>query len=86
MFTPASPPSAVDSVSLSGSSSNSLSITWTRPDCNGDPVVDYVVEGVSHNGNDSFSVATDGPELVCNVGDLDPATAYNVRVKVKKVV
>ncbi len=74
---PAAVPSAVTGVKLRHSTSESLSVGWVRPNCNGEAISHYNV----NLGSNTLSTA--GPETCFTVRDLRPDVAYNIRVQVR---
>uniref|UniRef100_A0A6A7G3P9 Fibronectin type-III domain-containing protein 3A-like isoform X1 n=1 Tax=Hirondellea gigas TaxID=1518452 RepID=A0A6A7G3P9_9CRUS len=74
--TPSSVPSAPTHISTVTTSS-SITLEWTEPKCNGDPIQHYVVELV----DTGVSRTTIGPMLEFTMPDCEPDTSYRVRVR-----
>eukprot|EP00095_Tigriopus_kingsejongensis_P003703 maker-scaffold382_size189932-snap-gene-0.26 protein:Tk03703 transcript:maker-scaffold382_size189932-snap-gene-0.26-mRNA-1 annotation:"fibronectin type-iii domain-containing protein 3a" len=73
--TPAAPPSPVSSIRLQGSTSDSLSLVWTRPLCNGEPITHYNVD------SGTAVLPTPGPDTLFVLRNLKPDSSYTIRVQ-----
>lgn len=78
MMTPPSPPAAPGTLSLQQTTCSSLSLSWSRPNNNGEAIMHYTVEW-GHDMNTLSSTTTDRSRV--SIADLKPDTSYIVRVQ-----
>ncbi len=75
------PPAAPDAVApqpqLTAATSSSLTLSWSRPQCNGRLITHYEVECAENK----TVTPTSGPETFLTLDDLRPDTAYNLKVR-----
>lgn len=74
--TPPSVPGAVNGLTMDQSTATSLTIRWTRPAPNGEPITHYNVENPT-----TGVVATQGPSHRFLIDRLKPDTSYTIRVQ-----
>ncbi len=77
--TPPCAPAQVTQLLLRRATSDALTVSWQRPEANGDPVCGYRVRC---GREDEDGVAVQTKDTQCTVQGLRPDTVYNVRVQV----
>ena len=78
----AEPPGAPGTPTVTGASTDSVTVTWTAPDTTGRPAVsDYDVQYRATGGTDWTNAGYDGTETATTIASLSAATTYEVQVR-----